>query len=108
MDARRPDIIVVDKKRKSCLTVDIAIPTDASVGEKEKEKIGTYQDLKRQIGRIWNLRVEVVSIVDRALGCPTKGFDDWIDKLGIKANLTLIQKTTLLGTARVLRKVLEY
>ena len=108
IEARRPDIVVVvDKKRKSCLIVDIAIPTAVTVGE--KEKIGKYQDLKREIGRIWNLRcVKVVPVVVGALRCVTKGFDDWIDKLGIKTNLPLIQKTALLGTARVLRKVLEY
>ena len=109
IEARRPDIVVVDKKRKNCLIVDIAIPADVTVGEKEKEKIGKYQDLKREIGRIWNLRcVKVVPVVVGALGCVTKGFDDWIDKLGINTNLPLIQKTALLGTARVLRKVLEY
>ena len=109
IEARRPDIVVVDKKRKSCFLVDIAIPADVTVGEKEQEKIGKYQDFKRDIGRIWNLRcVEVVSVVVSTLGCVARGFDDWVDKLGIKTNLHLLQKTALLETARVLRKVLEY
>ena len=39
IEARRPDIVVVDKKRKNCQIIDIAIPADATVGRKEKEKI---------------------------------------------------------------------
>ena len=42
-----------------------------------------------------------------ALGSVIKRFDRWIEKLGITSNVGVIQKTTLLGTARILRKVLE-
>ena len=69
-----------------------------------------YQDLKREIGRLWKLKmVEVVPVVIGALGSVTKGFDRWIGKLGIPLNVGVMQKkTALLGTARILRKVLEY
>ena len=67
-----------------------------------------YQDLKREVGRLWKLKmVEVVSVVIGALGSATKGFDRWIGKLGIPFNVGIMQKTALLGTARILRKVLE-
>ena len=42
-----------------------------------------------------------------ALGAVSKRLDTWLDKLGITINTGLLQKTTLLGTARILRKVLE-
>ena len=51
--------------------------------------------------------VEVVPVVMGALGSATKGFDRWIEKLGIPLNVGLMQKTALLGTARISRKVLE-
>ena len=41
-----------------------------------------------------------------ALGCISKGFSGWMDTLGIKLNVGMIQKSVLLGTARMLRKVL--
>ena len=67
-----------------------------------------YQDLKREIGRLWKLKmVEVVPVVRGALGSVTKGFDRWIGKLGIPFNVGVMQKTAFLGTARILRKVLE-
>ena len=34
-------------------------------------------------------------------------FDGWIEKLGITNNVGVMQKTALLGTARMLKKVLE-
>ena len=42
-----------------------------------------------------------------ALGSVTRGFDRWIEKLGIPFNVGVIQKTALLGTARILSEVLE-
>ena len=51
--------------------------------------------------------VEVVPAVIGALESATKEFDRWIEKLGITNNVGVMQKTALLGTARILRKALE-
>ena len=106
IEARRPDIVLIDKKERACNIVDIAVPADCRV--EEKEKVEKYQDLKREIGRLWRMRkVQVVPVVIGALGSVTEGFDKWIEKLGIPCNIAVMQKTALLGTARILRKVLE-
>ena len=52
IEARRPDIIVIDKKERNGLIIDIAVPADVRVEEKEREKVEKYQDLKREIGRL--------------------------------------------------------
>ena len=76
--------------------------------EKEKEKVETYQDLRREIARLWKLiRIEVVPVVIGALGSVTKEFNKWIGKIGKVYNVGIMQKTVLLGTARILRKVWE-
>ena len=46
--ARRPDLILVDKKAKSCVIIDVAIPGDCRIREKEIEKIEKYQNLKKE------------------------------------------------------------
>ena len=51
--------------------------------------------------------VEVVPEVLEAFGSVTKEFDGWIKKLQITNNVGVMQKTTLLATARILRKKLE-
>ena len=39
IEARRPDLFVVDKEEKSCKIIDFAVPGDRRVEEKEKDKI---------------------------------------------------------------------
>ena len=108
IQARRPDIVLIDKNKKTGIIIDIAVPGDKRIEDKEKEKIEKYQDLKREIGRLWSLKkVQVIPIIVGALGSVTKGFKNWIEKLEISPNITDIQKTVLLGTARILRKVME-
>ena len=81
---------------------------DKGIGEKKNEKVEKYQDLKREIARVWNIRaVQVVPIVVGSLGSVTKNLDKWLGKLNIKISISLSQRTTLLGTSRILRKVLE-
>ena len=58
------------------MIIDIVVPADVRVGEKEKEKLEKYKDSKREIGRFWKLKmVEVLLVVIGALGSVTKEFD---------------------------------
>ena len=52
IQARRQDIIVIDKKKRKGIIIDIDVPADVRVGEVEREKVGKYQDLKREIGKM--------------------------------------------------------
>ena len=49
----------------------------------------------------------VVPIVIGALGVISDKFEKHIKKLGVKFAIDVIQKTALLGSARILRKVLS-
>ena len=42
VEARRPDLVVVDKKERSCKIIDFAVPGDSRIEEKEKDKIEKY------------------------------------------------------------------
>ena len=53
--ARKLGIVVVNKNERSCATIDIAISGDIRISRKEKEKIERYQELKKEIKRIWNI-----------------------------------------------------
>ena len=108
IEARRPDLIVIVKKEQMSIITDIAVPADIRVEEKEKEKVEKYQDLKREIRRLCKLRnVEIVPVVIGARGSVSAEFNRWMKKLGITCNAGVMQKAALLGTARILRKVLE-
>ena len=41
--------------KKAAIIIDMAIPGDKRITDKEKEKIEKYQKLKREIQRLWNL-----------------------------------------------------
>ena len=93
---------------KTAIIIDVAIPGDKRIIEKGKEKIEKYQNLKKEIQRLWNLKkIDVIPVVLGALGNVTKNFEKYVDKIGIKIDLHTVQKTRLLGTAKILRKVLE-
>ena len=79
---------------------------DCRICENEIEKIEKYQNLKRELKRLWLLKkVEVVPAVVGVLGSTSKGSSGWMDTLGIKLNVGMVQKSVLLGKARILRKV---
>ena len=60
-----PDITVVEKKQ--VWLVDVAIPGDSRIQQKEVEKITKYQDLKIEVERLWERKATVVPVVIRAL-----------------------------------------
>ena len=108
IDARRPDLIVINKKEQKGIIIDIAVPTDVRVKEKEKEKVEKDQDLKKEIKRLWKLgNVEIVPVVVGALGSVSAEFGRWMGKLGITCNVGVMQKSVLFRTTRILRKLLE-
>ena len=43
--ANKPDIIIKNKKEKTCTLIDVAIPTDRNVVQKEAEKKLKYTGL---------------------------------------------------------------
>ena len=49
MEARRPNLILVDKKVKSCVIIDVAVPDDCRIHAKEIEKVENYQNLEREL-----------------------------------------------------------
>ena len=64
--------------------------------------------MRKEIRRLWRLRnVKITPVVIEALGSVSAEFDRWMERLGITCSIGVMQKSALLGTARILRKVLE-
>ena len=49
----------------------------------------------------------VVPIEIGALGVTLKRLKDWLERLNIKSSIELLQNAALLGTAEIVRQVLE-
>ena len=105
--ARRPDLIIINKRKRICKIVDFAVPADPRINLKESEKKDKYLDLARELKKLWNMKVTIVPIVIGALGTVTKGLLEGLEVLGVSGRVETIQTIALLRTARILRRVLE-
>ena len=52
-------------------------------------------------------KVEVIPVVIGTLGTVTKLFKKWIEKLDLDLTIEALQKPCLLGTVRIIQKVLD-
>ena len=76
--------------------------------DKELEKLEKYQLLKDEIAKLWRMRkVIVVPVVIGALGAVSVNFKEYMNRAGVNVRLEVIQKTALLGTAKILKKLLS-
>ena len=107
ISARRPDLIIINKKKRTCKIVDFAVPADHKIKLKECEKKDKYIDLARELKKLWDMKVTIIAIVIGAFGTVTKGLLKRLKDLEVGGRVETIQNTTLLRTARILRRVLE-
>ncbi|XP_053149009.1 uncharacterized protein LOC128343627 isoform X2 [Hemicordylus capensis] len=102
-----PDITVVEKKEKQVKIIDIAIPGDSRIEEKEIEKITKYKDLQIEIERLWQKKTKIIPVVIGALGAVPKDLEEHLNTIGAtEISISQLQKAALLGTAYILRRYL--
>jgi hypothetical protein len=58
--ANRPDMIIENKKDRIFLLIDVVIPSDRNVIQKESEKKLKYKNLSIEIQRMWNMKCFVI------------------------------------------------
>ena len=110
IEHNRPDITIFDKKEKQCYVIDVACPFDTRIQKKEKEKVDAYTDLKYEILKVWRgdvKKVIILPVIIGALGSVTERLQEELEKFDYRNGLETIQKTCLLGSARIVRKVLD-
>ena len=98
LDGNHPDMVVKNNRYKKCTLIDVAIPSDKNTCTKVSEKLSKYRDLEIEITRTWEMKTEIIPVVVGSLGVIKKCSEKFIRG---------IQKTTLPGTAHILRKVLS-
>ena len=68
----KPDIIICDNEKGTCMLIDVAISEDRNVIKKEAEKILKYKDLTIEIQRMWNVKTKVIPVLIGATGTISK------------------------------------
>ena len=87
--------------------MDFVVPAEHRVKLKEGEINDKYVDLPRNLKKQWNMRVTIIPIVIDALGTVTKELVKGLEDLEIRGRGETITTTTLLRSARILKRVME-
>jgi len=59
----KPDIIIRDNEKGTCMLIDVEISGDRNVIKKEAENILKYKDLTTKIQRMWNVKTNVIPVI---------------------------------------------
>nr|CAI5858762.1 unnamed protein product [Callosobruchus analis] len=110
VDYNCPDIMLIDKANAEGIIVDIAIPLRHNVRKTEEQKVSKYQNVACELQRMWKLKkVIIIPLVIATDGIMSNNLRNNIEKLGLPAYLIrLMQKATLLQTAHIVRKFLNF
>ena len=101
----RPDLTLVDKTINKASLTDVTVPWDSRAKQKEQEK--RYQDLRIELRRLWDKPVEIAPIIIGALGTIPKSLKKNLEELGADVAPGLLQRSVVLETAHVIRRVME-
>ena len=94
-------------EKKQLWFIDVAIPEDRRIDQKEVEQITKYQDLNIEIERLWEKRATVVPMVIGALGAIPRDLVRHLRILGLdKISPSQLFKAALPRTAHIQRKYL--
>jgi hypothetical protein len=77
----KPDIIIQDNEKGTCMLIDVAVPGDRNVIKKEAEKILKYKDLIIEIQRMWNVKTKVTPVIMGATGTISKSFRKYLSSV---------------------------
>ena len=77
-----------------------------NVIKKEAENILKYKDLTVEIQRMWNVKTKVIPVITGATGTISKTFRKYVNNIPGNHEVKELQKTAILGTAHIFRKVL--
>jgi hypothetical protein len=102
----KPDSIIRDNEKGTCMLIDVAISGDRNVIKKEAEKILDYKYLTIEIQRMWNVKTKMMPVIIGATGTISKSFRKYVGNIPGNHEVKELQKTAILGTVHVLRKVL--
>ena len=107
ISARRPDLIIINKKKRICKIVDFAVLADHRIKLKECEKKDKYLDLARELKKTMEHDGDNYTNCDWCFWHSNKRITKGIAELEVGEQVEIIQTTRLLRTARILRRVLE-
>ena len=102
-----PDIILVDKKAKKAIIIDIAVPNDSNIRSTIEGKKEKYSELCFELTELWGIKnISVVPITLSNTGVIPKYLLQGLTTLGLSEGLYKdMQKSVILNTVRTVRSL---
>ena len=85
----------------------MAIHADRNVVQKEAGKKLKYKSLCIEIKRMWNLKCTIIPVKIAATATVTRSLRKNLEAVPEKHSTDSLQKTAILGTSHIIRKVLQ-
>ena len=93
IEARRPNIVIVNKQERKCTIIDIAVPAD----KKAKRRMGKLKS-------IMSIKRNCKNGEHGNCAGVTKNLDMWLGKLDVKISISLLQKNCVTSNSKDFEK----
>lgn len=105
----RPDITVVDKRRKKVSIIDIAVVNTNNLESTYSTKLNKYQHLMEEIRSQWGVNnITITPIVISTTGIIPKNIKNNLRHLGLRENIYIeMQKSVILSSCSIVRRFLS-
>lgn len=106
--ANKPDITIINKISKTIVIVDVAIPLNKNVQKTYATKINKYLPLIAELKDMYRAKkVEIIPVVLSATGLVPHSLVQSAKKLGLEHLIPLMQRSVLLDTCNITRKIMN-
>jgi len=89
------NVIIKNKKEKTCTLIDVAIPADRNVVQKEAEKKLKYKSLCIETQQMWNLKYIIIPVITGATGIVRRGLRKILEAVPGRYSIDSLQKTAI-------------
>ena len=99
--SKKPNIIISNNKKGTCMLIDDAVPGDKNVIKQEAKKNLKYRDLITEIQRMWNMKAKVIPVIIGATRTISKSLTQYLSNIRVlgKHEIKELQKAAVLVTA---------
>ena len=104
VSCNKADIVIQAKQTDKCMIIDVTIPHDYKIQKMATEKMSKYVSFQIECQRMCNKRVQVIPVI---ISTTDKNIKKCMGKIPGHHNIYNLQRSAILGTAYILRRVLS-
>jgi hypothetical protein len=90
--SNKTDIVIHDNEKEICMLIDVAIPENRNVIQKEAEKVLKYTDLTIEIHCMWNVKTKKIPVIIGVNGTISKSFRKYVRTIPGNHEVRVLQK----------------